>query len=253
MTDPDVTESLHALENSLIHNYPVYDYSTMYNEGLTPLIPTSPQLYSWKLQYVFKLGGTKYEMNMIHLAGECSVPVVGQVVQNGKQVGFLMNKEKSLDASQLPKRPIMEMMRGVVEELHGKGIIHGDIKLPNILLCSDGKIRLCDFAGAFLKKHSGNASPVYTIPYLSPYRALHLKGPYTVEDDLFALGVSLWELFTGKTPFQGMKVGAIRRLIQEGHVVDLSEIEDDDAIHVAEELMSFMLKMTLKEDAVLEI
>jgi serine/threonine protein kinase len=36
----------------------------------------------------------------------------------------------------------------VVQELHGKGILHGDIKPANMLLCSGGQIRLCDFAEA---------------------------------------------------------------------------------------------------------
>jgi serine/threonine protein kinase len=39
-------------------------------------------------------------------------------------------------------------MISVVQELHGKGILHGDIKPANMLLCPDGQIRLCDFAEA---------------------------------------------------------------------------------------------------------
>ena len=175
---------------------------------------------------------------MIHLAGDCAVPVVGQVVKNGKHMGFIMNKETPLQACELAKKSITKGMRRVVEELHGKGIIHGDIKLSNILLCSDGKVRLCDFAGAFLYQHSKEAPPVYTTTHLSPYRMAHMDGPFTMEDDLFALGVSIWELYTGKQPFHGERF--MRRLIREGSVVELSEIGDDEVIHLAEELMSFI-------------
>ena len=101
-------------------------------------------------------------------------------------------------------------MKGVVESLHAKGIIHGDIKLAHMFLCSDGNVRLCDFAGEFLNEHSAEAPWIYMISYLSLYRALHLGGPWTVEDDLFALGVSIWELFSRKTAFYGLKLGAIR-------------------------------------------
>ncbi len=103
----------------------------MFDEGLIPLVENNPSLYSWGSQYVLKLRGTKYEMNMIHLAGDCAVPIVGEVVQGQEQIGFIMNREKSLHNCRLPKKCIMEMMRGVVKELHEKGIVHGDIKLPN--------------------------------------------------------------------------------------------------------------------------
>ena len=177
---------------------------------------------------------------MIHLAGECAVPVVGQVVRKGEQLGFIMKREKPLVT---PSKLNVEMMRAVVESLHAKGIIHGDIKLAHMLMCSDGNVRLCDFAGAFLKEHSREAPRVYTISYLSPYRALHLGGPWTVEDDLFALGVSIWELFSSKTAFYGLKLGAIRESIRRGTGVDLSEIEDDDIVRVINGLMSAMLNM----------
>jgi serine/threonine protein kinase len=180
-------------------------------------------------------------MNMIHFAGDCAVPVVGRVTKRGEHVGFIMNQEVALNTCQFSKNSIMEMMRDVVKELHGKEIIHGDIKLSNMLLCSDGKVRLCDFHGAFLLRHSNEAPPVYTISHMSPYRALHPKGPLTMEDDYFALGVTIWELFTGMRPFQGMKMGAIREVIRDGGVVNLDEIEDIDVRHAVEKLMSFML------------
>jgi serine/threonine protein kinase len=43
---------------------------------------------------------------------------------------------------------ITQGMISVVQELHGKGTLHGDIKPANMLLCSDGQMRLCDFAEA---------------------------------------------------------------------------------------------------------
>jgi hypothetical protein len=238
--------TLSSLETNLLQEYPVYDFSSMYKEGLIPLFDKNPSLYLWKSQYVFKLRGIKYEMNLAHLAGDCAVPVIGEVVKDGKQVGFLMRKEMSLDDCSLSalKKSIMGMMVDVVKELHGKEIIHGDIKLSNMLFCGDGKVRLCDFVGAFLKEHSKEAFPVYSIPYLSPYRALHLEGPLTFNDDLFALGVSIWELFTGKRPFQGMNIGTIRRLIREGNVVDISEIGDNSVALIVQDLMSPMLAKT---------
>jgi serine/threonine protein kinase len=218
----------------------------MYDCGLVPLFEGNPSIYSWKDKYVFKLRGSKYEMNMAYLAGDCAVQAVGHVLKVAKHIGFIMDMEKSLKDYALfglTKKDVMEMMINVVKELHLKGIIHGDIKVPNMLLCSDGKVRLCDFTGAFLKEHSKEVVPIYTGHYLSPYRALH-PGPLTVEDDLFALGVSIWELFTDKRPFQGLKFGEERMLIKKGAIIDISEIEDDEVRCIVEELMSFMLAKT---------
>ena len=241
----DIIIPLSTLQKSLLRDYQVYEFSTIYADGLTRLDDRSASLYSWKSDHVFKLRGTKYEMNLIDLAGECAVPVVGQVVRKGEQLGFIMKRERPLVT---PNKSNMEMMMAVVDSLHAKGIIHGDIKLAHMLLCSDGNVRLCDFAGACLKEHSAEAPRVYTISYLSPYRTRHLGGPWTVEDDLFALGVSIWELFSGKTAFYGLKLGAIRELIRRGTGVDLSEIEDDDIVRVINGLMSTMLNMQDKDE-----
>src|SRR5437762_1990735 len=194
-------------------------------------------------------------MNMIHLAGDCAVPVVGEVVKDGSHVGFIMNMEKPLDKCRpegLSDKVIMQMMIDVVGKLHETGIIHSDIKLANMLYCSDGNIRLCDFAGATLITPRTKARSVYTVAWLSPYRSLHLEEPFTAEDDLFALGVSIWELCTGKRPFDGLQAAEIRELIRKGAVVTVADIHDDEVRHKVEELMSPMLGKTLVESQGLE-
>ena len=235
------------LKSTFLLEYPeAYDFDEMYDSGSLVRLENHPEVYYWQSKYVLKLGGTKYEMNMIHLAGDCAVPVVRGVVQDGEYLGFVMKKETPLsDAfSGLPvsaKRPIMTMMKSVVEELHSRNIIHRDLKLANMLLCSDGKVRLCDFAGAILVNDSSPPSPINTVSWLSPYRTLHLNDPSTVEDDLFALGVSIWELFTEKRPFEGLKDLAVRHLIRNGGTIDISEIEDEEAHEIVKGLMAFML------------
>jgi hypothetical protein len=56
---------------------------------------------------------------------------------------------------------------------------------------------------------------------------------------LFALDVSVWELFTGKLPFDGSR-GA-RQLISKGKTIDVSQIRDEKAFNLVKELMSGML------------
>lgn len=193
-------EALSKLKSTFLDEYPPpYDFDQMYDTGGLVRLDRHPQLYYLQSEYVFKLGGTKYEMNMIHLAGDCAVPVVRGVVQDGEHLGFVMKKENPLgDESRLlsgmAKRRIVYMIEAVVEKLHAeKGIVHGDLKLANMLLCSDGKVRLCDFADATFICHPNPPPPIYTVAWLSPYRSLHPTEPSTVDEMI----CSLWVLASG--------------------------------------------------------
>jgi serine/threonine protein kinase len=80
-----------------------------------------------------------------------------------------MQQERALenfnDLSAAAKRSIIYMMKSLVDDLHmQEEIIHSDLKLVNILLCSDGKVRLCDFAGAFSIHDPNPPRPIYTTP-----------------------------------------------------------------------------------------
>ena len=135
-------------------------------------------------------------------------------------------------------------MKKVVERLHERGVIHGDIKLSIMLLCSDGKVHLCDFAGAALVEDNTNRSPIRTVEWTSPYRAIHNMGQPIKENDLYALGVSIWELYTGYKPFQGMNSSEAKKLMKGGQSVDISKIDNEQARDVVGELMSPMLQKT---------
>ena len=117
----------------------------------------------------------------------------------------------------------------------------------NMVLCSDGKIRLCGFRGAFFKEYAAEVWPIHTMWYAAPYRAVHWNGPLDSEDDYFALGVSIWELFTGRRPFEEMDYNTQWKWIREGNVVDLDEITDEEALKTAKTLMSAMLQRTSSE------
>jgi hypothetical protein len=235
------------LGKSLLYKYTIYDFDEMYDNDGFVRFQKNPFVLAWREEYVFKLHGTIYEMNMIQLAGDCAVPVLGPAMQDGRVTGFVMRREKPLESCLLSKREIMYKIIELVSRLHGKGIIHGDIKLHNMLLCSDGKIRLCDFGGAILEEHSAETQPAYTWNYLSPYRVANLDAPFSKEDDLYALGISIWDLYTGKHPLPGKIGPAVREAIRAGFVVDLSEIEDEEARQVAEKLMSHMLQKSGKK------
>ncbi len=87
---------------------------------------------------------------------------------------------------------------------HVRGIVHRDVKPMNILLGSDGTPKLTDFGLAKLMQASVHtvAGSVMGSPfYMSPEQAT--GGPTGVGTDMYSLGVTLYQLVTGRLPFEG--------------------------------------------------
>lgn len=99
----------------------------------------------------------------------------------------------------------MSQLTSTLQLVHEKGIIHHDIKPDNILFTEDRIIKLTDFGIA--NKGGG------TRPYMSP-EALNLESDAVkdVRVDIYALGVTLLEVLTGKNPFFGKSVDEIIEL-----------------------------------------
>jgi serine/threonine-protein kinase len=96
----------------------------------------------------------------------------------------------------------LEICRGL-EEIHAQGIVHRDLKPSNVLLGRAGEVKIADFGIAIdgtapALTQTGHA--VGTPIYMSPEQ---LRGARAdSRSDIFALGVVLYELLTGDTPFQ---------------------------------------------------
>jgi len=97
----------------------------------------------------------------MQLAGDCSIAPIGRVFKGDQQVGIIMELGKPIDVTRLDLQERKELTTKVialVDSLHKKGLIHGDIKLAHILVAQDGSIRFWDFEGSQLEL-TGSAPP----------------------------------------------------------------------------------------------
>ena len=160
------------------------------------------------------------------LASNLNHPNIGAIYDLGEEGGssyIVMEYVEGLSLSDLIPEggmPPMQVQRygGQIAEAlacaHEGGVIHGDLKGSNILVTSEGNIKLLDFGLGRRIPRSGMAevtssrlplaeagATAGTLPYLAPEV---LRGnPTSLQSDLWALGVVLYQMATGEFPFRG--------------------------------------------------
>lgn len=96
---------------------------------------------------------------------------------------------------------LIQISQGI-EAAHNNHIIHRDIKPQNIIISKEGKVKVTDFGiarAASTNTISSNA--MGSVHYISPEQA---KGGFIDEkSDIYSLGITLYEMVTGKVPFEG--------------------------------------------------
>ncbi len=112
------------------------------------------------------------------------------------------------EQGRLPWKDVLDLAVQVchaLKHVHDHGVIHRDIKPPNLLLTPDGQVKVTDFgiAKLFATSHlTATGGVVGTAEYLSPEQAA--GKPVSKRSDLYSLGVVLYTALTGRTPFDGL-------------------------------------------------
>ncbi|MBV9125199.1 MAG: serine/threonine protein kinase, partial [Planctomycetes bacterium] len=110
-----------------------------------------------------------------------------------------------------------------LQAVHEEGLIHRDLKPANVMLDGRGRAKLTDFGlAASAEGVSGEHALAGTLLYQAPEQLV--GGTLSVRTDLYALGVLLYELLTGRRPFAASNRHDLLRLQREGRPARPSEL-----------------------------
>ncbi|GAB4482291.1 MAG: hypothetical protein Kow00124_31000 [Anaerolineae bacterium] len=126
--------------------------------------------------------------------------------------------------------PIPEVLRlaaqivVTLQYIHSRNVVHRDLKPTNILLDAQRRIYLTDFG---LARPLSNTTRAFhtghgTAPYAPPEQ--HTQAPITHVSDIYSLGIMLFEMFTGRLPWNGDFALAIRQLDRADQLPDPRDV-----------------------------
>lgn len=115
-----------------------------------------------------------------------------------------------------------------LQHAHDKGIVHRDIKPQNIILLSNGNIKVADFGIARFSRSETRTltdTAIGSVHYISPEQA---KGEFTDEKaDIYSVGVVLYEMLAGKVPFEAESAVSVALMQLQNNAKRLTEINPD--------------------------
>lgn len=178
-------------------------------------------------------------VNIYDVGGEQGLYyIVMEYVEGITLKDFILKKQK-LNYNETLSIAI-QVARGI-EAAHAKGIVHRDIKPQNIIISVDGKVKVTDFGIAKAASENTIHSDIMgSVHYSSPEQARN--GYVGEKSDIYSLGIVMYEMVTGKLPFDGESTVAIAIQHLQEEMVNPREYTSDMPIS----LEKIILKCTQK-------
>jgi serine/threonine protein kinase len=171
-----------------------------------------------------RAAGTLQHPNIVtifELNKEGETPYIAMEFLEGESLEKLIARKAPLTISE--KLGYIVPVCRALDYAHKRGIVHRDVKPANIVVSSDGVVKVVDFGIARLVDGGLTQTNMLigTIAYMSPQQ---IQGDRADErSDIWAMGVTCWELVTGERPFNGDNHAALMMKIISGEPPSLGE------------------------------
>ncbi|MGD8148776.1 Stk1 family PASTA domain-containing Ser/Thr kinase [Ornithinimicrobium sp. Y1694] len=183
----------------------------------------------------------------VHEAGGAPVQVPYIVMEflQGKTLRELLNESttKTLEPDEAAR--VTAAVLSALEYAHDRGLVHRDIKPANVMVTESGAVKVMDFGIARALADTAatmtqTSAVMGTARYLSPEQAqgMDVDG----RSDLYSVGCLLYELLTGRTPFQGDPVSLVYQ-----HLGEVPKLPSTHARHLPEALDAITLHALEKQ------
>jgi protein kinase-like protein len=141
---------------------------------------------------------------------------------DGEDLGSLLRR-----IGRFPQDRAIEIARQLcagVAAAHERGVVHRDLKPANVMIDGEGHVRITDFGIASAASDTDSA-PAGTPQYMAPEQ---LAGrPASIRSDIYALGLILFEIFTGKRAYDAKSIADLREMHDSGTLTTPSAIVRD--------------------------
>ncbi|TYJ47596.1 hypothetical protein E1A91_A01G001800v1 [Gossypium mustelinum] len=153
-------------------------------------------------QEVFIMRKVRHK-NVVQFIGACTKPptlcIVTEFMCGGSVYDYL-HKQKGVFKLRSLLKVAIDVSKGM-SYLHQNDIIHRDLKAANLLMDENEVVKVADFGVARVKVQSGvMTAETGTYRWMAPEVIEHK--PYDHKADVFSFGIMLWELLTGKLPYE---------------------------------------------------